>query len=356
MKKLLRLLAGLSLALSFTFPAFAISPYADFNRPTQIKSTFQEQQPVQETAPAQNQDQTREQDVKAIQNALKLDELDQKNTMRDALRQENLEDKIQGNSDLELALTEKKVDVHLGKSLVDMHGNRVRMEEYVLRPAANQVQFLNLTMRDQRLDYIKYTATFNDALPRNTNGLWHKEFGRTKPGIYLTDETGIYSNMSDAITLNVKYFTPTFDALTQKYMLPVQQNSFSVNQIVKWGVERVSPTDSYTDMPNAIGAAGYKAELINHNFLARRATWTWKDGTTTTLEAYMIDEKGDIRSLDPRNVNDWIYWMQHFSDLALNSYTEMIWTSTEFQGRTIDTVSQFQTLVNFFADDDAKRR
>ncbi len=350
MKKLFRTLAALSLTCLFALPVFAISPYADVNTPNHIKNTFQDQKPVDKTTPDSTQEPNREDEVKAIQNLLKLDELDRKNTMREALRQENLDTRIKGHSDLELALTEKNIDLHLGKTLKDMHGNRVRMEEYILRPAANQVQFLNLTMRDQRLDYIKYTATFNDILPRDTTGLWHKQFDSTKPAIYLTDETGVYSNMEDSVVLNTKYFTPTFDPLTRHYMLPIQETSISVNQIVKWGWNRVLPTDDYKELANCVGATSYKKESINNNLLATRQTFVWKDGTKLTLESYLINEKGEIRSLNPKSATDWVYWFQHLTELAFNSYTEGIWTATEFQGRTIDTVSQFQTLVTFFGD------
>jgi hypothetical protein len=352
MKKPLAILGTLSLNLFLAFPAFAISPFVDLNTPTQIKATFQEQQGLAKAADEQNPNQTtnRDQDVKAIQNLLKADELDRQNNMRAALRQENLEDKTLGNKDLELALAEKNVDLHLGKVLTDMHGDRVRMEEYVLRPAGNQVEFLNLTMRDKRLDYITYTATFNGLVPANTNGLWHKDFGSTKPSIYLTDETEVFSNMNDAVVLNTNYFNPTLDGITQHYLLPIRQSSLTVDQILKWGMERSLPTDTFSEMPNDVGASGFKQDFINNNFLAKRTTWTWKDGTQTTLDTYLIDEKGNLRTLDPSNVNDWANWTQNFSDLAFNSYTEVIWNSSEFQGRTIDNVSQFLTLTTFFSD------
>ncbi|NTV51824.1 MAG: hypothetical protein HGA76_02250 [Candidatus Firestonebacteria bacterium] len=350
MKKVLRMLLSLSFTSLLALPAFAISPYADLNRPTQVRSTFAEQHLVREATNPENPEMTRDEEVQAIQAALKADELDRKNTMRDALRQENLEDRVKGHSDLELALAEKNIDLHLGKALVDMNGNRVRMEEYVLRPAANQVQFINLTMRDQRLDYINYTATFNDILPRNTSGLWHKDFGKTRPSVYLTDETETFSNLTDAVVLNTQYFNPTLDTLTRHYLLPVRQNSLSVNSAMKYGTQRAVPTDDFSEIPGAVGAAGFKQELINHNFLARRTTFLWKDGTETSLETYLIDAEGGIQTLDPASIKDWIYWFSHAGELVFNSYTEAVWRSTEFEGRTIDNVSQFLTLTTFLSD------
>jgi len=344
------MLAGLGSALLFAMPVLAISPFADFNTPTQIKATFQEQQPLAKAATTPDQDTSRDQDVKAIQNLLKADELDRQNTMRDALREENLEDKVQGNKDLELALTEKNVDLHLGKALVDMHGNRVRMEEYVVRPAANQVEFLNLTMRDKRLDYITYVATFSGIVPHNTNGLWHKTFGDAAPSIYLTQETETFSNMDDSVVLDTQYFTPTLDSLTQHYLLPISQNSITINQILKYGTIRAHPTDAFSEMPGDVGIASFKQELVNNNYLANRTTLGWKDGTQTTFETYLIDEKGGIRTLDPNNLADRLYWIQNAGELVFNSYTEAIWNATEFQGRSIDVVSQFLTLTTYLSD------
>ena len=52
-----------------------------------------------------------------------------------------------------------------GKALIDVNGNRVRIEEYIVRPSANQFKLVVLNERETRFDYFFYHGTFNQALP-----------------------------------------------------------------------------------------------------------------------------------------------------------------------------------------------
>ena len=52
-----------------------------------------------------------------------------------------------------------------GKALIDVNGNRVRIEEYIVRPAAEQFKLVVLNERADRFDYFFYHGTFNQALP-----------------------------------------------------------------------------------------------------------------------------------------------------------------------------------------------
>jgi hypothetical protein len=52
-----------------------------------------------------------------------------------------------------------------GKAIIDVNGNRVRIEEYIIRPTANQFKLVVLNERSDRFDYFYYTGTFNQALP-----------------------------------------------------------------------------------------------------------------------------------------------------------------------------------------------
>lgn len=52
-----------------------------------------------------------------------------------------------------------------GKALIDVNGNRVRIEEYIVRPAADQFKLVVLNERADRFDYFFYHGTFDKALP-----------------------------------------------------------------------------------------------------------------------------------------------------------------------------------------------
>ena len=59
----------------------------------------------------------------------------------------------------------KLAEFQEGKALIDVNGNRVRIEEYIVRPAADQFKLVVLNERDARFDYFFYHGTFNQSLP-----------------------------------------------------------------------------------------------------------------------------------------------------------------------------------------------
>lgn len=63
------------------------------------------------------------------------------------------------------AFEQKNAVYREGKALIDVNGKRVRVEEYVVRPAADQFKLVVLNERADRFDYFFYRGTFNKALP-----------------------------------------------------------------------------------------------------------------------------------------------------------------------------------------------
>ncbi|HRY28696.1 MAG TPA: FecR family protein [Elusimicrobiota bacterium] len=54
-----------------------------------------------------------------------------------------------------------------GKTLIDAFGKRVRLEEYILRPAANQWSFVALNTREDRFDFTRFDLYAKNALPED---------------------------------------------------------------------------------------------------------------------------------------------------------------------------------------------
>lgn len=52
-----------------------------------------------------------------------------------------------------------------GKTLIDAFGKRVRLEEYIVRPAANQFSFVSLNTREDRFDFTRFDLYAKNALP-----------------------------------------------------------------------------------------------------------------------------------------------------------------------------------------------
>lgn len=119
----------------------------------------------------------------------------------DARREVGLEmskEEVQSAAAEELKLAEYQE----GKSMVDVYGMRVRLEEYVVRPAADQFKLVVLNERDSRFDYFYYKGTFNKNLPADLSSVLKEldgKLGSTAPEYYLTSYEKAFSNTSDYV-------------------------------------------------------------------------------------------------------------------------------------------------------------
>ena len=89
------------------------------------------------------------------------------------------------------------------KVAIDAFGNRVRMEEYVMRPAADQFKYVVLNTREGRFDFGKILFTFNAPLPSDlslaTRGMMTAA-GADAPAWQLTAMNSVMSNTLDKVT------------------------------------------------------------------------------------------------------------------------------------------------------------
>lgn len=88
-----------------------------------------------------------------------------------------------------------------GKTLIDVFGKRVRIEEYIMRPAADQFKLVVLNERDDRFDYFYYKGKFNKTLPADLNLALkdlNGKLGDAAPDYYLTEYEKAFSNTQDS--------------------------------------------------------------------------------------------------------------------------------------------------------------
>lgn len=97
------------------------------------------------------------------------------------------------------ALEMKSAVYQDGKALIDVNGNRVRVESYIVRPAANQFKLVILNARVDRFDYFFYRGVFNRALPDNLRDALVQVNGciGTACTWYLTSRERAASNLTD---------------------------------------------------------------------------------------------------------------------------------------------------------------
>jgi len=101
------------------------------------------------------------------------------------------------------AMERRLSDYQEGKSLIDASGQRVRLQEYIVRPQPNQFKFVVLDERGQsQLDYFYYLGTFNQNLPADLSVALKQlsgTLGTTAPTYYLTAYEMAQSNTQDSV-------------------------------------------------------------------------------------------------------------------------------------------------------------
>ncbi|PKN01736.1 MAG: hypothetical protein CVU77_01995 [Elusimicrobia bacterium HGW-Elusimicrobia-1] len=159
---------------------------------------------------------------------------------RQAVRAEMF-DEISRDAVLSRAAQEMKAaEYQNGKALVDARGLRVRMEEYIVRPADNQFKYVALNTRDDRFDFGKILFTFSGGLPSDltlaTRTMFESE-GAEKPSLYLTGVDSVMSNTVDKVNeIAAGGDMYPDDALNpSRWTMFPGSYDFYVNDIKRWG-------------------------------------------------------------------------------------------------------------------------
>ncbi len=101
------------------------------------------------------------------------------------------------------AMERRLSDYQEGKNLVDVTGQRVRLEEYIVRPQPNQFKLVVLDERGtSQLDYFFYLGTFNTALPTDLSVALKNLSGTVAagaPAYYLKSYEMGQSNTQDSV-------------------------------------------------------------------------------------------------------------------------------------------------------------
>jgi hypothetical protein len=285
----------------------------------------------------------------------------------------------------------KLAEYQQGKALIDVNGLRVRLEEYILRPRADQFKLVVLNHREGRLDYFYYLGTFNKSLPLDLSAALRQIPGGidAPPEYYLTAfETG-RSNTQDSLREsaqgghlvdlngnadlddNVSWW---FDSATDRYIdvngRPFYSSLFDrygfyLNGKLKYGWRGTGIT-SYSEAADSVdtdplsGAAldagsawldpltGQLAfRTVNVTFpdssrVHQRIYESYSDGSYTSWDNYVIDNEGRTAA-----VSDFSGLLSGtaFRQKLLDFNYEQVITASEFGGRKIDLVIEPKILI-----------
>lgn len=124
---------------------------------------------------------------------------DGKQSLREAIKKEVGLEMTKEEVQAAAALEMKSAVYKDGKALIDVSGNRVRVESYIIRSAANQFKMVVLNSRVNRFDYFFYKGTFNTTLPENLRDALVQTNGciGTACTWYLTDRERALSSTID---------------------------------------------------------------------------------------------------------------------------------------------------------------
>lgn len=224
-------------------------------------------------------------------------------------------------------------DARLNKVITDIHGNRVRVEQFVTRPASNQVKFTAISRRKNRLDYMWFLQEFNGDLPRDIVGIafrdqWTED---EKPTLYPITQTYIHSNTIDSIEhrweqmyigkieLRTSNGSPMEDYLWG--LIPTYL-SLKINGQLKKRID-------FSDM-SAI-PTGIQWNYGQYPDGSRWSLEEYPDNTFLKREQYIIDDDGKV-------VNIWYDKVSNINEILEKYNIERIFTAFEFNGRTIDII------------------
>ncbi len=145
--------------------------------------------------------------------------------LREEERRARWKERVRNVDERKLAAEDARVDFAMGRSLFDRKLRRVRIDEFVLRPSANQVQVLNYTRREGRTDLVNIMHTFNKDLPYylgEAKGLFNNVWWQAQaPEYWKTDVSVVFANsFDDSLSHVSKFYDPV--QLFLRWELPVQ--------------------------------------------------------------------------------------------------------------------------------------
>lgn len=287
-----------------------------------------------------------------------------------------------------------------GKTLIDVNGQRVRLEEYVVRPAADTFKLVALNERAASLNFFTYAAQFNTTLPTDLRLATRFLSGTdgTAPPYFVVNYQTTRSNTIDSIqefgsgghlvsttlTADQTVYDPatnlfhTVTAGSSMWKTLFDNYSYVVDGREKFGWQPAAGTGitSYDYVAGGIntrilgggascGAAGcatagpvtctsstceaaarpgVTSTPDGTAVLHDQAAITYAgDGTSETYDFYVIGDDGHkATAADFGGIING----QKYHDTLLKFNFEQVITSSEFHGRKIDLVVEPKILIN----------
>ena len=256
----------------------------------------------------------------------------------------------------------QSAEYQMRKTAIDAFGNRVRMEEYTIRPADNQFKYVVLNTRGDRLDFGKILFTFNAALPDNLSDATANMIsaaGAAAPRWYLTDMNSVMSNTTDKVTedatggsmvYNGSLTNPAYQLVFNNYSFyAAGPNEANDNGgLGKWIWTKtgynvatgVTASLSYLGQPTApvLEASSPSGSGVFHTVTKN----TFADGTWISAEDFVLFDDGSI--LSTGDFNSGLGQGSAVNEVTDKLNFERVYTSSLFGGRDINVMYSAKLL------------
>lgn len=174
--------------------------------------------------------------INALRGALG-DTWDEITTLKAEEREHRWRERLHGADERKLAGEDAQVDFALRKTMLDRQGRRVRFDEFLIRPSANQLQFLNYTKREDRTDLVNVVNTYNKNLPNSLGDardinkkVWIQS---APPAWWVRSSTVVFANSgNDSVAGATWFFDPVYlqgVCGCSHWELPVQKIELGLN-------------------------------------------------------------------------------------------------------------------------------
>jgi hypothetical protein len=255
----------------------------------------------------------------------------------------------------------QSAEYQMRKTAIDAFGNRVRMEEYTIRPADNQFKYVVLNTRGDRFNFGKILFTFNAALPANLSDATANMItspGAAAPAWYLTEMNSVMSNTLDKVTedatggsmaYNGSLTNPAYNLIFANYSFyAAGPNEANDNGgLGKWFWTRTNynvPLNTHSGITYlggsapAIEAASPSGSDVFHTY----AKNTYSDSTWIAAEDFVLFDDGD--KLSTGDFGSGLGGGETVDQVTDRLNFERVYTSSLFSGRTIDVMYSAKLL------------
>ena len=243
------------------------------------------------------------------------------------------------------------------KTAIDAFGNRVRMEEYVMRPAADQFKYVVLNTRNNRFDFGKILFTFNQALPSDLSLATRSMIsasGTSAPQWQLTAMNSVMSNTLDKVTEDASGGAMVYNGLSSDpaYQLVFGNYSFYAagpaqandnGGLGKWIWTKAGYNVATGDASSVsyLGGSGLVSAVGGDAFHSVSRN-TFNEGTVIQAEDFVLFDDGKI--LSSGDFGAGLGGGETVDQITDRLNFERVYTSTLFGGRSIDVMYSAKLL------------